>query len=544
MFGVPMCAHRNPGADLGDPPSVGGLTWAVVLLAAALTWLVATLALVGATSWPAVAILPLTLVFGVLVGVVSRALTAGPRGGWAGVAGRAAVAVAVGVVVGELTATAVFSGSIDRRLDDEAARAADAAPAVVAATAELQSARSQRGGLDQAVQRARENRDQALVVARCEYHPTPGCPQTRITGDPGHGPQTRTANDFLAEAQADLDAALAERNRRAAALDDQIAADEHELAQARQAARSQADSGLGARWVAMNGYTLANAGALTLRVLADAFFALLILFPLILRLWRGETSSDRSAAAQAVAERAELAADTSIAVKRAEVRAAAENLWADQQLTRARLAAEAQTQIDREQERRRVVEALEPAVQAPLRTESLRPGRPVGEDVFLPIAAEAEAASLAAAASPPPRHLPQRSEPGDITPQAESGARPLVPSIPDVTRAAARWFRPFVPPIVARALDTTAQPLRSAWQMFEETEEIHFSLKRTRKVTVYSEESGDRQQPSGPPPTAPSEPPRWVDSTVSVERASLSERDSARGLRGADGPRQLPPGSD
>jgi len=66
----------------------------------------------------------------------------------------------------------------------------------------------------------------------------------------------------------------------------------------------------------------------------------------------------------------------------------------------------------------------------------------------------------------------------------------LIPSIPDVTKTAARWLRPFVPPIVASAIETTTKPLRGVRQVFEETEEIHFSLRRTHKVSVQSEEHG------------------------------------------------------
>ena len=119
------------------------------------------------------------------------------------------------------------------------------------------------------------------------------------------------------------------------------------------------DHGLGARWMAMNDHTFASLGAMLLRLLTIAFFALLVLLPLILKLWRGQTSHDRGAAARAEIERAELEADTAIAMKRAEVRAAVETLWADQQLASAQLAVEAQTEIDREQQRRRVMDALE-----------------------------------------------------------------------------------------------------------------------------------------------------------------------------------------
>jgi hypothetical protein len=97
----------------------------------------------------------------------------------------------------------------------------------------------------------------------------------------------------------------------------------------------------------------------------------------------------------------------------------------------------------------------------------------------------------------------------------------LIPTIPDVTKAAARWLRPFVPPIIATAIDTTTKPLRSARQVFEETEEIHFSLRRTHKVSIESEEHGaavsaaDRQQ-------------------------TMTERDTYSELSAGDSPRQLP----
>lgn len=78
-----------------------------------------------------------------------------------------------------------------------------------------------------------------------------------------------------------------------------MAHDEQALAEVRQAVVADAGRGLGSRWVAMNDLTLASAGALTARMLAIAFFALLYLLPLILRLWRGDTTHDRHAAARA-----------------------------------------------------------------------------------------------------------------------------------------------------------------------------------------------------------------------------------------------------
>ena len=532
-----MCAH-----ELTEPRSVasrieGLLTWlggghwhelgerhersnhavagAVVVLGAALAWLVASLAISESAHRPLSANMPadiaLTLVFGLLVGAVTRGTAGGPRRGWPGTVGRAAVAVAVGVVVGELAALVLFSGSIEHRLDQRAFSTADSAPVVAKVSASLRQSQAARLALDDAVQQARENQDKALVVARCEYNPTPACPQTRITGVPGAGPETRTANELLADAQHELDNALAVRDRQAPELDAEIARDEQALASARQSVVADAGRGLGARWVAMNELTSASAGTLVLRLLTIAFFALLYLLPLILRQWRGETTHDRHTTARAERERADLEADIAIAIKRAEVRREAEIMWAEHQLTQARVAIEAQAEIDREQQRRRVVEALEGPGDYPVQAASARTFEPVGEDMYLPIAAEAEAASRAAAelpASPEqhqvsPENLPAHVEPSrDVEPHTERGG-PAIPSIPDATahlgKAAARWIRPLVPPLVARVIDNTTQPLtqplRTARQVFEDVEEIAFSFKRTRKITVDTESSDTREQP-------------------------------------------------
>jgi hypothetical protein len=431
----------------------------LTVLAAALAWLVSTLAITDATHASIAVIVPLTLLFGLLVGAVSWAVASSSRRGWSGVAGRVAVAVAVGAVVGELASVVLFSGPIDRLFDERAA-----------ASAELDRARQARTALDTAVDDASRRRDEALVVARCEFHPSPACPQTHITGVPGAGPETRTATDFLADTQRQLDNAVANRDRLAPELDSEIASREQAL-----------DRGLGARWQAMNDHTFASPGAMLLRLVTIVFFALLILLPLILKLWRGQTSQ---------VERAELEADTAIAVKRAEVRATVETLWAEQQLASARFAVEAQTEIDREEQRRRVIEAIE----APVHAQSERVSEPTPQ---LPAAVE---------------------------PRREGTS--LIPAIPDVTKTAARWLRPFVPPIIATAIDTTTKPLRAARQVFEETEEIHFSLKRTYKVSVQSE---------------PAEPQN-ASVVSSVERQQMmTAREGHPELRGADGPRELPP---
>jgi Domain of unknown function (DUF4407) len=522
----------------------------VVLLDAALAWLVATLAVAGSTRWPTPAVLPLTLVFGLLVGAVTRALASGLTRGWPGIVGRGAIAVAVGVVAGELAALVLFSGSIDRRLDEQAARNADSMPAVMQASADLDRARASRTAIDTAVEQAGGQRDAALVVARCEYNPTPACPQTHITGVPGAGPETHTANEFLADAQTDLDHAVAARDRGAPELDARIADGEQALALARRTAMDNADHGLGARWVAMHDHTFASGGAGLLQLLTIAFFALLSLLPLILKLWLGETTDDRTAAARAERDRAELEADTAIAVKRAQVRAAAETMWADQQLAQARLAVEAQTEIDRAQQRSRVTAALSGPVQAPSQPES---------------APQAQlAAGGADARVDSSENLPARVESGAVEPRGERGT-PLIPAIPDVTRAVARWIRPLVPPFVARAIDTTTQPFRAASQvLFEEVEEITYSLRRSHTVTVNSEQSPERPRQLGSvgtgaarPATSSTGAARPATSSTGAARPATSstdtavdpreieslgptDRDSQHELREADGPRQLP----
>lgn len=550
--------------------STHAVAGAVVLFGGLLAWLVATLAVSESTRFSLLVVVPLTLVFGLLVGAVTRATAAGSDRGRPGLAARGVVVAALGVVVGDLAAIVLLSGSIDHRLDERALRGAGSAPAVAQASASLQQTRDARAALDNAVDRAHQQQDQALVVARCEYHPTPACPQTRITGDPGAGPETRTANELLTDAQRELDAALAARDRQAPALDATISRQEKALDEARRGVVAGTDRGLGARWVAMNDLTSGDPGALTLRLLTIAFCVLLYLLPLILGRWRGETSHDRHAAARAERERAELEADTAIAVKRAEVRRQAEIMWAEHQLTQARLAIEAQTEIDREQQRRRIVDAFEPPVVQASSQRAFEPTfepavEPAQEDIYLPIAAEAEAASRAAMGLPSPAHTAEvENLPAPVEPPGEEHAASVIPSIPDATRAAARWIRPLVPPFVARVIDTTTAPLRTARQVFEEVEEITFALRRTHKITVDSEssESGHRSTAAPPAPDESPSPRRGFISSSRAQPAGVAHRQrggpalgaSERGidheLTGRDGPaeldspagpRQLPP---
>lgn len=389
-------------------------------------------------------------------------------------------AVVGGVVVSELAAMLIFAGASDRLLDDQAARTAEAAPAVVAASTELARGQQARSALDDAVADASRQRDDALVVARCEFNAAPQCPATHITGVPGAGPEHRTADEFLADTQRQLDRSVAERDRLAPALDAAVADDERALQSARAEAIAVADRGFGARWLAMNDHTLASPSATVLRAVLAGVFVFAFLLPLLLRLVRAKTTSDRRAAATAERERADLEADTAIAVKRAEVRAAVETMWADHELESARLAVAAQAEIDREEQRRRVVAALE----APTPVASVRVPDVVAE---LPVGAAVDEPVVDEPAEPVSDNLPAIRE-------TRPAKRSVLPVVPEVAEAAARWIRPFVPPIVATAIDTTTRPLRAARQVFEETEEIHVSLRRSHRVSVAAEETVEQRQ--------------------------------------------------
>ncbi len=524
------------------------LTTGVILLTAILAGVVGSLALAESTAWPLAVTIPAGLVIGILVGTVGRAVVSGAARGWRNISGRAAVAVAVGIVVGELAAIVVFSSSSQHVLDEQAARQTEAAPAVVQASKQLDQDRQTRATLVGAVDQARSNRDEALVVARCEYNPRPECPQVQITGDPGDGPETRTANEFLADAEQELDSAVAARDGRLPGLDAQIATDALALTQAQRTAVAAADTGLGARWVAMNHYTVANPGALLLRLLTVAFFVLLNVLPLILKVWRGETTRDLEAVAQAERERAELHADTAIAVKRAEIRAAAETLWVERDLESARLGVAAETEIERTEQRRRVL-AAGGRVGAE-RTPDGGYDRTFDGD-YLPIAAEAEAASLMAALPAATGNAAGTVETLENLPvKVDAGGG--FPAIGDVAGAAARWVRPFVPPIVANAIDATAHPIRTARHVIEEVEEIGLTLKRTRRVVIADAEAGDLYppaaafEPEAPIVAGPIPQPGYVQAPVgwydgAVHQPPLAPADYPAEIPRHEGPWQLPP---
>ena len=467
----------------------------VEVLLAAIAAVVCALALAASTTWPTAAVLGGGIVAGALAGVVAHAVSAGRSA----LPARLGVGVAVGLVLGELATVVVFSGPVDAQLVRQAA------PAIEAATASLEQARGARAGVDAEVVRAEQRRDDALVVARCEVNPAADCPQTRITGLPGSGPGARTADDFLRDADRALDTAIADRDGRAAALDAEVTAREQALAQAHDAALA---GGLGARWQGMNAYTLDNPGPLVLRALIAAFFVLLTILALLMKRWQGATTSE-----------AESAADTAIAVKRAQVRAQVDELWAEQELHSARMAVEAQNAIDAERQRRRVAEALAPSEDP----EALAPS----ED------AEPVPAALPVAASREPAATGR--EPGtEVEPQSGGG----VPILPDVTRAAVRFIRPFVPPIVAGAIESATKPIR---QVFEETEEFHFTMRRTHRVTVESEGGEQPQQVTAERDWVEVSGPRIESRRGVVLDESGDHREIDRGPVDDAGRRELPP---
>lgn len=503
----------------------------------------------GRGEWPAAAVLPTALLTGLLIGLVGRALAAAqpaarpdrPAGTTdiAAVATRLAVTALTGLMVAELATTVLFDSSVDRILDDHAVAAAATTPAVRTAQDELDRAIADRTALDRDIAEAEADIDNALIVARCEFNPGPGCPQTKITGVPGRGPEAHTANDMLDDART----ALSVAQGRIAPLD--VRADDARtaLGDARTVAAAEGDRGIGARWAAMHEHTTGQTGAFLLRLLTWAVFILLAALPLILRRWRGETMQERRRAAAAVADRAERAADAAIAEKEAEVRAETAAVKADRQLAAARLEAEADTAIDRERQRTRVIAALggleigvtertpEPA-ELPAEQRSL----PAGTRSDLPVALEKSPAR-------PSRGL----------------ELPLVGTVP-FTDTAARWIGPLVPGFVTSAiedaLDTASRPLRTARHVFTEAEEITFTLRRTRNITVdgVAVQTGTGRDRSGDSATPVNtvvdaeltlEPDAIVSSTTRLEPAAgtaLPGRAVGELPEGRT-PRELPPGN-
>ncbi|MGW5920431.1 DUF4407 domain-containing protein [Nocardia fluminea] len=496
----PRRRDHESGADLAFSHEQGRylVTGTAVSLFAVIAGLVALSALLAADAGVLGAVL-VALVVAVVAGALGRALATtrpGANDDRFGIAARLGVGVLAGVFVAELAATVLLGATVDRELDVRAQASAENAPAVVAARTALDLATADRAALDSSIAESQADIDRALVIARCEYNPTPQCPQTRITGVPGRGPETQTANDMLDDARKQL----ATAQGRIEGLDQRVRAESATLATARTSAFAEGDRGLGARWLAMNSYTAAHPGAAALRLLILLAGIVVALLPLLLRWWRGETSLDRRVGAAEVADRAQREADAAIAVKRAEVRAETAAMRAEHELTSAQLAIEADTVIDRERQRTRIIAAIggfELGFTEPHRKDdsvSLEPN----VTSQLPAGYVQHALPAGPAGTLVPAHQAPTQQPPAQAPAGGGGLElPIIGTVP-FTDTAARWIRPLVPAFVANAFDSATHPMRTARQAFEEVEEVTFTLRRTRKVTVDTQDSAQQQQaPAG-----------------------------------------------
>ncbi|MEV0539197.1 DUF4407 domain-containing protein [Nocardia salmonicida] len=500
--GLASPRRRDPetGADLAFSHEQGRylVTGAAVSSFALIAGLVALCALLAADVGVVGAVLFALVVAGA-AGALGRALATtrpGADDDRFGVAARIGVGVLAGVFVAELAATVLLGGTVDRELDVRAQAGAENAPAVVAARTTFDLATADRAALDLSIAKSQADIDRALVIARCEYNPTPECPRTRITGVPGRGPETQTANDMLDDARKQL----ATAQGRVEGLDQRVRTESATLAAARTSAIAEGDRGLGARWLAMNSYTASHAGAAALRLLILIAGIAVALLPLLLRWWRGETSLDRRVDAEDVADRARREADAAIAVKRAEVRTETAALRAEHELTAAQLAIEADTVIDRERQRTRIIAAIggfELGFSEPHRKDdsvSLEPNVPSQ----LPAGYVQHALPTGPAGTLVPAHQAPAQQAPAPAPNAGGGLElPIIGTVP-FTDTAARWIRPLVPSFVANAFDSATHPMRTARQAFEEVEEVTFTLRRSRKVTVDTQDSSAQQQvPAG-----------------------------------------------
>ncbi|MEV0551598.1 DUF4407 domain-containing protein [Nocardia salmonicida] len=500
--GLASPRRRDPetGADLAFSHEQGRylVTGAAVSSFALIAGLVTLCALLAADVGVVGAVLFALVVAGA-AGALGRALATtrpGADDDRFGVAARIGVGVLAGVFVAELAATVLLGGTVDRELDVRAQAGAENAPAVVAARTTFDLATADRAALDLSIAKSQADIDRALVIARCEYNPTPECPRTRITGVPGRGPETQTANDMLDDARKQL----ATAQGRVEGLDQRIRTESATLAAARTSAIAEGDRGLGARWLAMNSYTASHAGAAALRLLILLAGIVVALLPLLLRWWRGETSLDRRVDAANVADRAQREADAAIAVKRAEVRTETAALRAEHELTAAQLAIEADTVIDRERQRTRIIAAIggfELGFSEPHRKDdsvSLEPNVPSQ----LPAGYVQHALPTGPAGTLVPAHQAPAQHAPAPAPTGGGGLElPIIGTVP-FTDTAARWIRPLVPSFVANAFDSATHPMRTARQAFEEVEEVTFTLRRSRKVTVDTQDSSAQQQvPAG-----------------------------------------------
>jgi len=435
---------------------------------------------------------PASWVFGIasglLVGAVGRVLATAPaepnRGRLRLVLGeltQAVVAVLLGVLIGELAAVAIFAGAVDRELNSRV-DAAGTAVAHSALATQLDTLQTDRAALDTQVQAASTRRDQALVVARCEYRPGPGCPSTQITGDRGRGPETGLADAELNAAQRDLTEASTRRDQLGPGLDHAITGARGQLDRDAATARAlaAADTGLDARWAAMHSYTTRtadSAGPLVLRIAVDALFALLSLLPLLLRWWRGQTSQDRRLLARARVGRAEQDAATTVAINRAQLSAA----------------------LKLDQHRRMLAEGTAPAA-PPERIEipaAMEPSEIPAASTPTPPDADAEPEDAPARTPAEPSRLPvlARLREAALAPVQGDPLDVLPGPLPGAVRAITGIVRPLVPGPVARLASTAPRSVRVARTLWEEVEEFQLTVRHKRTVRMDNAEADSSPTP-------------------------------------------------
>lgn len=479
----------------------------------------------GASVLPTIV---LALVTGVLVGVLGRGLataTGSPdasstRRGTTE-AERALVAILLGVVLGEAAAVVVFAGAVDAELLVQR-NAAAAAVAQGAPPVNLAQLRADRGLLDTQVASAIARRDQALIVARCEYRPGPGCPTTRITGDPGPGPETSAAQAELTAAERNVNAVVARREE----LDDAIARAQSEQTDDQSIARALAgaNTGLDARWSAMNAYTLRSGGPLPLRLGLDGLAALLLLLPLLSRWWRGQTEQDHELLSRSLRRRAEREAETALAIGRAHQRVALE---AD-------------------------------VIRQPTASGSEIAGPPTALPRPALVAGSGETDTDVPDEPEPGRDLERHERPDvDRTPATRTPLDLLPGPLPSAVRTISGLVRPLVPGPVARIAATAPRTVRLARGLWEEVEEFQITFRQQRTVRQlrdeYAEESGEptvRDPLTGPAELDRPERSRtWADAEVISDpprRSRYRAVDSAanRSVDSAGQPAELPSATD
>ncbi len=300
----------------------------------------------------------------------------------------------------------------------------------------------------------------------------------------------------------------------------------------------------------------------------------LALLPLFLRLWRGETTRDIRHRQELESER--LAAAAQLAIDRSHQERRVELALAQDQPTQVLPALSGAAHGAAALE----AAGFEPvAVTARRYVRTAPPPAPAAadpapaEDDFLPIAAAAEAASLAAfppdqpaADGTPTGSIPvitcatddpepaQEATVSDETnppvPAAEAAppavpqrevARTPNPFVPPVLDEAARtiagFVRPLMPPIVARVLPGGGT--RTVQQSYEEVEEVTFAMRRTRRVVVGTTEQ-DVPAPSYPDPGTPAPARHGAPAVIAGEALDVSGALPGDVPREPGQPRELP----